>query len=125
MDKTITMRRKRKGIEIVVVIRENHYDFYIDITPQADLSKKIVEKDYTMKLRFNDGRKSTNQPIHLEILNKRYRDNEIANNSKLAIKNDEYRFEISLSPKLMFYPANYVKQRKNKKVKRKLKGKLK
>ena len=86
MDKTITMRRKRKGIEIVVVIRENHYDFYIDITPQADLSKKIVEKDYTMKLRFNDGRKSTNQPIHLEILNKRYRDNEIANNAKLAIK---------------------------------------
>ena len=125
MDKTITMRRKRKGIEIVVVIRENHYDFYIDITPQADLSKKIVEKDYTMKLRFNDGRKSTNQPIHLEILNKRYRDNEIANNSKLAIKNDEYRFEISLSPKLYVLPSKLREAEKKQKSKKKAKRKIK
>jgi len=124
MDKCITMRRKRKGIEIVVVIRENHYDFYIDITPKADLSKKIVEKDYTMKLRFNDRRKALEEPLHLEILNQKYRDSEVTNNSRLTLKNDNYRFEISLSPKLYVLPSKLHEAEKNQKKKKKVKKKI-
>jgi len=118
MEKSITMRRKRKGIEIVVVIRENYYDLYIDITPQADLSKKIIEKDYKMKLIFHDGRKSTTEPMHLEFVNKKYRDNEISNNSKIKMKNEDYRFEISLSPSLYVFPKKLdeaMEKQKNKK----------
>lgn len=125
MDKIVTIRRKRKGIEITVVIKENHYDFYIDITPEADLSKKIVEKDYTMKLRFYDNRKAIKEPMHLEILNKKYSDNDITNNSKLNIKNEEYRFEISLSPKLYVLPSKLHEAEKKQKSKKKAKRKIK
>jgi len=119
---TITMRSRRKGIEINVIIIENHYDLYIDITPNADLSKKIIDEDYTMKVRFHDGRKTTDKLLHLEFLNNKYRDNEVTNNSKFTLKNDEYRFEISLSPKLYVLPSKLLeaqkKQKKNKKSKK-------
>jgi len=124
MDKVVTMRRKTKGIDITVVIKENCYDFYIDITPEVDLSKKIVEKDYTMKLRFHDGRKTINEPIHLEILNKKYRDNEVTNHSKFSVKNEEYRFEISLSPKLYVLPNKLREAEKKQKSKKKAKIKI-
>lgn len=124
MDKMVTIRRKRKGIEITVVIKGNHYDFYIDITPKADLSKKIVEEDYTMKLRFQDRRKALEEPLHLEILNKKYRDSEITNNSKLTLKNDEYRFEISLSPKLYVLPSKLHEAQKKQKERNKPKKKI-
>lgn len=121
---TITMRRKRKGIEINVIIVDNHYDLFIDITPKADLSKKIIDEDYTMKVRFHDGRKATNKPLHLEFLNKKYKDNEVTSNSKITLKNDEYRFEISLSPKLYVLPSKLLeaqKKQKNKKKSKKIK----
>lgn len=124
MDKIVTNRRRRKGIKITVVIKENHYDIYIDITPEADLSKKIVEKDYTMKLRFHDGRKATEKPIHLEILNKKYRDNEVTNHSKFSMKNEEYKFEISLAPKLYVLPSKLREAEKKQKSKKKAKRKI-
>ena len=123
MDKTITMRRKSKGIQLLVVIRENSYDLFIDITSEADVSKKVVGKGYTMKIRFHDGRKTVNQPMHLEILNKKYKDNEIANNSKTVIKNEEYSFEISLYPFLYVLPTKLDEA--NKKPRNKKRAKIK
>ena len=117
MDKCITIRRRSRGIELLVVIRENSYDVFIDITPEADISRKIVEKGYTLKLRFHDSRKKLKEPFHLEILNKRYKDTEVLNNSKTVIKNEEYYFEISLYPFMYVWPSKLTETKRKPKKK--------
>ena len=58
MNQCITRRQKGKGIEITVVIKKDCYDVYIDITPEVDVSRKIVEKYYTLKLKLLNGKKT-------------------------------------------------------------------
>ena len=111
MEKSITIKRERKGIEITVVTRENSYDLFVDVTPEADLSKKIVEKDYVMKLILHNKSKSARKPLHLEFLNQKYKDSQANSNSVIKIKNDMYRFQISLKPTLYFFPSKLAEAR--------------
>lgn len=124
MNQCITMRQKGKGIEITVVIKKDCYDFYIDITPEVDISRKIVEKYYTLKLRLLNGKKNLEKPFHLQILNKKYNGREASTNAKLIVKNEEYRFEISLSPKLYVSPNKLIEAEKKKKDKKKSKKRI-
>lgn len=124
MNQCITRRQKGKGIEITVVIKKDCYDVYIDITPEVDISRKIVEKYYTLKLKLLNGKKTLEEPFHLQILSQKYYGNSATTNAKLVVKNEEYRFEISLSPKLYVSPNKLIEAEKKQKEKKRSKKRI-
>ena len=99
MDKTIIKRTLRDGVEIIVVIREERYDVYIDITPEADISKKIKCEEFTLKFFLANGNKKLDETIRLERKNKKYNANSGLSNVRFKFKTEEYRCEISIAPK--------------------------
>ena len=61
---------------------------------------------------------------YLEILNKKYNGNEANTNAKLVVKNEKYRFEISLSPKLYVSPNKLIEAQKKQREKKSRKKRI-
>ena len=118
MERAIIQRTIRDGIEIIVVIREQRYDVYIDITPEADISKKIKCDEFTLKFFLANGDRKLRETIHLERKNKKYNASSGLSNVRLKFKTEEYRCEISLAPKV-YVPKELIEEAEKERILRK------
>ena len=118
MENTITKRISRDGIKIKVVIREQRYDVYIDITPEADISKKIKCEEFTLKFFLTNGEEKLKKTVHLERKNKKYNASSGLSNVRFKFKTEEYKCEISLAPKV-YVPENIIEEAEKNRILRK------
>ena len=100
MEKTVTKRTINKGVEVNVVIREQTYDVYIDITPEADISQKIKCEEFSLKCFLSNDSKKLEKTIHLEKKNLKYSNKSASVHLVLEFKCEDYKCKISLAPKV-------------------------
>lgn len=100
MGEVIRKRTIKEGIEINVIIKDRTFDVYVDITPEADLSKKIDCEEFTLKFRSSNQAKKLDRTIRLARKNVKYNNNSDVSNLPLSYQCREYKCKISLAPKV-------------------------
>lgn len=115
MDKVIKKRTIKEGIEITVIINGRIFDVYVDITPEADISKKIKCEEFTIKFRLANDAKKLDKTIRLAKKNLRYNNNSANANLRLGHECREYKCEISLTPKV-YVPDEVIEEAKIRKM---------
>lgn len=118
MEKSITKRISKKGVDITVVINRDKYDVYIDITPKADISKKITCNEFKLKFFLSNGAKKINKTLHLEKKGLKYKKNSPNVFVCLDFKCDEYKCKISIAPQIYVSDDEIAIARRTQEIKR-------
>lgn len=113
MDNTIIKRTVKNGVEVNVVIREQTYDIYIDIKPEADISKKIKCEEFSLKFFLANNSKKLEETVHLEKKNLKYSNKSASVHLVLDFKSEYYKCKISLAPKV-YVPDELIEEAKRK-----------
>lgn len=100
MENNITKRTFKKGVEVNVVMREQTYDVYIDIKPEADISKKIKCEEFSLKFFLANNSKKLEEAVHLEKKKLKYSNKSASVHLVLDFRSDDYKCKISLAPKV-------------------------
>ena len=119
------MEEKRKsgkmvginGIEVTVIMGEKTFDLYITIGAKADITTKHKNDAFTLKFRQTNKGKNLERPITLIKKDIKYFQGAASNNIKVMFKTEDYKCEISLSPKL-YVSEEVLKAEEEKKLKR-------
>lgn len=113
MGNTITKRISKNGVEVNVVIREQRYDVYIDITPEADISKKMKCEEFSLKFFLASNAKKLEETVHLEKKNLKYSNKSANVHLVLDFRCEDYKCKISLAPKV-YVPDELIAEAKRK-----------
>lgn len=97
------------GIEVIVVINEGTLDLYITVGTEADISYKHQYEEFTLKFNPETKIKHLNEAVKLSKKGIRYVKGGNAPNVKARFRTQEYKAEISISPKL-FVPEEVWKE---------------
>ena len=122
MEKTITKRTVNNGVEITVVIREQRYDVYIVITPEADISQKIKCEDFSLKCFLSNG-SNLEKSIHLEKKNLKYSKESANVHLVLEFKCEDYKCKVSLAPQVYVLDEIITRAKKKHEIKMRNKNK--
>ena len=113
------------GIEVVVAIHEGTLNVYITIGTEADISYKHVCEEFSFKFVPKQKSKHLEEPIQLVKKGLKYIKGANAPNVKTRFATQEYKAEISISPKLFIPNEMWQEFDKQQQLLKNLKGKKK
>ena len=125
MIQSAVKRSRQDNVEVVVVCKEESFDVYIDIYPGVVVSTKVRNSYFGFKFKLLNGKEELEEPIYLELKNRKYKKGCSTQHFSYDFKTEEYYFKISLAPIIYVSDEKLKDDKKRVKEKRKKIGRAK